>query len=132
KTLREYFNIEFSKNLGDILKQFNHHFSSFIPTEVNETKSPNEEKAMVGSLSFSDNDDPNKIYCFAVKRNPLKENGEYGERTPYNDNKARILKRTLYEKLKKEKHLSFCFSSDPNAKKTDNEILINWTKNKNG
>lgn len=129
KTLREYFNIEFSKNLGDILKQFNHHFSSFIPIEVKETKSPIEEKAMVGSLSNSDKDDPNKVYCFAVKRNALKENGEHGKRTPYNDNKAKILRRTLYEKLKTEKYLSFCFSPNRIAEKSDDEILINWTKN---
>ncbi|MFU0789115.1 MAG: Arp2/3 complex subunit [Virgibacillus proomii] len=117
KALREYFNIEFSKNLGDILKQFNQHFSRFIPTEVKETKSPIEEKAMVSSLSKSDGDEPDKLYCYKVKRNPLKANGELGERSPYNDNKTRIRRRILYEKLSGDKHLSFCYSPDPNAEK---------------
>lgn len=129
KTLREYFNIEFSKNLGDILKQFNQHFSSFIPTEVKETKSAIEEKATVSSLSKSGGDDPDKLYCYKVKRNPLKANGESGERSPYNDNKTRILRRVLYEKLSGDKHLSFCYSSDRNDVKSDDEIIYNWAKN---
>lgn len=129
KTLREYFNIEFNKNLGDILKQFNQHFSSFIPTEVKEIKSSIEEKVMVGSLSRSDKDDPNKIYCFAVRINPLKANGEYGKRSSYNDNKARILRRSLYDKLCDNKHLSFWFSADKNDEKTNDEIICNWARN---
>ena len=129
KTLREYFNIEYSKNLGNILKQFNQHFSSFIPTEVKETKSSIEEKAMVSSLSKSDGDDPDKLYCYKVKRNPLKANGEPGERSLYNDNKTRILRGILYKKLSNDKHLSFCYSPDRNAEKSNDEIIYNWAKN---
>src|SRR3990167_1532914 len=35
KPLREFFNIEYGGNLGDLLSQFNAYFSQFIPTHVN-------------------------------------------------------------------------------------------------
>jgi len=34
KTLREFFGIKYSNNLGDVLFQFSKTFSEFIPTEV--------------------------------------------------------------------------------------------------
>src|SRR5699024_7683092 len=38
KTLREFFGIKYSNNLGDVLFQFSKTFSEFIPTEVIENK----------------------------------------------------------------------------------------------
>ncbi|MCY8094032.1 DUF6037 family protein [Bacillus haynesii] len=130
KTLREYFNIEYSENLGNILQQFNNYFSTFIPANVIETKSNIQRKAMICSLSQSDAENPNKLYCYAVKRNPMKADGTLGRRSPFNDNKTRILRPVLYQKLSKDKHLSFCFSDDPNEEKSNDEIIYNWTKNK--
>lgn len=34
KTLREYFNVEYNENLGDILQQFKEYLSKFIPKKV--------------------------------------------------------------------------------------------------
>ncbi|WP_431193912.1 DUF6037 family protein [Bacillus multifaciens] len=131
KTLREYFNIEYSENLGDILQQFNQHFSTFIPTKVIEKKSNIQQKALIYSLSQSDAENPNKLYCYAVKRNPPKADGTLGQRSPFNDNKTRILRPTLYQKLREEENLSFWFSDDPDEEKSDEDIIYNWTKNKN-
>ena len=83
---------------------------------------------MVASLSESDRDDPNKIYCYSVKRNPEKSSGGYGKRSPYNDNKARILRPTLYEELRNE-NTCFRFSADPNKHEEDSTILYNWSQN---
>lgn len=83
---------------------------------------------MVISLSKSDGEDVNKIYCFKVKRNPLKSNNTLGQRTPYNDNKTRLLRPTLYEKLGKETNISFCYSKNPEDEKSDDEILANWAQ----
>jgi hypothetical protein len=129
KILRKYFNIEYSNNLGDILEQFNQLLSKHIPTEVIEGKSSTEQTAMVYSLSQSDSENPNKLYCYKVKRNPKRKDSSLGERSPFNDNKTRILRPELYEKLKTEKNISFCYSEDPEDEKTDEEIINNWTKN---
>lgn len=132
KMLRTYFNIEYGENLGMILQQFNKFLASSIPTYKTEQKSGLEEKAMSNSLSQSDADDPDKIYCFAVKRNRVKVNGTYGEQSPFNVNKARIWRKDLYDKLNcsNEKHISFCFSKNPKENKTDDEIIYNWTSNR--
>ncbi|WP_436864765.1 DUF6037 family protein [Bacillus fungorum] len=131
KTLREYFNIKYSENLGDIFKQFNQHFALFIPTKVIEKKSNIQQKALIYSLSQSDAEDPSKLYCYAVKRNSKKADGTLKQRSPFNDNKTRLLRPTLYQKLKKEKNLSFCFSIEQAEEKSDEDIIYNWTKNRN-
>ncbi|MBX0316069.1 DUF6037 family protein [Planococcus glaciei] len=132
KTLRTYFNIEYGENLGIILQQFNGFLATFIPTYKKEQKSGLEKKAISHSLSRSDGDDPEKIYCFAVKRNRVKADGTYGERSPFNDNKARLWRKDVYDKLdcRNEKHISFCFSKNPEEEKTDEEIIYNWTSNR--
>jgi len=71
KTLRNYFGIEWGKNIGDIIMQFNERLASFIPKEVSAYKSDIQKKAMVHSLSLSDSENPDRVYCSYVKRNPF-------------------------------------------------------------
>jgi hypothetical protein len=127
KTLREFFDIDYSENIGDILCQFNECFSGFIPTKVNSEKSEVLKDVMANSLSKSDSQDPNKVYCFAIKRNPNKE-----KRTSFNDNKSRLLRSSLYFKFKDEKTVSFCYSSDNEREKTDVEIIENFSNRSKG
>ena len=54
KQLRDFFNIEYGENLGNLLSQFNEYFSSFIPIQVALYKPPYLEDAMIISLSKSD------------------------------------------------------------------------------
>lgn len=82
KTLRLYFGIEYNDNIGDILKQFGY----VIPTKVSEQVSDSERTAMVTSLSKSDAEDPNKIYCNKVRRNP-----DGGQRSKFNEDKTKLL-----------------------------------------
>ncbi|WP_340021955.1 DUF6037 family protein [Paenibacillus sp. FSL K6-1096] len=130
KRLREYFKIEYNENLGDILRQFKEYFSRFIPKEVVEDKTDEQLRAIVASLSKSDSENPNKLYCYQVRRNGCKSDGTLAQRSLYNDNKARILRPFLYSKLKKEKNISFCFSENENDENTNETILANWVKNK--
>lgn len=123
RTLREYFGIEWSENLGDILRQFNEHFSQFIPKEVDPTKSNILKRALVKSLSESDSENPNKIYCYSVRRNPGN-----GERSVFNDNKSRLLRPKLYAKFKKDKTVSFCYSLDGKRERQDEEIIRSFAK----
>lgn len=130
KTLRKFFDIEYSSNLGDILFQFGKTLSKFIPTEVIENKSEPQKEAMCNSLSKSDSEDPRKKYCFSVRRNPVKENGELGQRTPFNDNKTRLYRPGLYERLGGDPNLSFRYSMNADDRETDEVIVSKWNENK--
>lgn len=83
---------------------------------------------MVHSLSNSDAEKPNKIYCYKVRRNPNRLDGEPGQRSIFNDNKTRLLRPELYQKLYRDNTLSFCYSDDPQDEKSDEDIITNWTK----
>ncbi len=123
KTLREFFNIQYGENMKDIIQQFNLYFSKFIPHRVNSNKTCDLIKIMIDSLSKSDSENPNKIYCFTVKRN-----SNNSQRTIFNDNKSRLLKPSLYEKFKNDPTISFCYSNQINDEKTDEQILLNFSK----
>ncbi|MBS1489688.1 MAG: hypothetical protein JSS93_04110 [Bacteroidetes bacterium] len=123
KTLRQFFGIEYSKNLGDIFQQFNKYFSGFIPKQFNLTKPDFLIKPVLISLSKNDSEDPDKKYCFKVRRNPKNE-----FRTLFNDNKTRILRPSLYSKFANEKTISFCYSKDASDQKTDQQIIFNFSK----
>ena len=122
KLLREFFNIEYGENLGDLLSQFNEYFAQFIPTQVILVKPPQIKAAMVASLSKSDSQDPNKRYCYGVRRNPEGE-----KRTPFNDNKTRLLRSTLYSEFSSDQSISFCYSTDVNDQKSDAVIIANFS-----
>ncbi len=124
RTLREYFGIEWSDNLGNILRQFSEHFSQFIPDKIDLSKSDLFKVAMTKSLSVSDSEDPRKIYCYGVRRNR-----NNGLRSIFNDNKSRLLRPKLYEKFMDEQTVSFCYSLNSEREKTDAEVIRNFTKN---
>lgn len=125
KTLREYFGISYCENLGDILKQFIEHFSKYIPSSINLDITNIEKNAMIRSLSISDSQNPNKIYCTKVKRN---KPGEF--RTSFNSDKTKLLRPMLFNYFKDDKNISFCYSDDINDEKSDNKILKNFSLNK--
>lgn len=129
KEFRNFFEIQYTENLGDIFEQFSYNFSKNIPNDFVEDKSHLLKNAIINSLSKEDKENPNKIYCYKVKRNGKKKDGNLAKRSPYNDNKARLLRPTLYEKLKDDLNVSFCFSENLADEKNDKEILENFLKN---
>lgn len=120
--LREYFGINYSNNIGDILKQFTLQFGNSISTEVKDTISELEKKAMVHSLSLSDSEDPEKIYCTKVRRNP-----QGHKRSEFNTDKTKLLRRSLFEHFKDDDSISFCYSKEKNDEKDDVTILKNFS-----
>lgn len=122
KQLRNYFGIKYSANLGDIINQFTNRFNQFIPSEVPNTVSEIEKSAMVYSLSKSDSENPNKIYCTGVKRNP-----EGRKRSVFNSDKTKLLRPKVYTKFAEDQSISFCYSDDKTKEKTDKEILENFS-----
>lgn len=124
KTLRTYFEIEFFLNLGDILSQFADRFNKFIPVKVPKSYFNDQKKAMVASLSKSNSEDSNKIYCFAVKRN-----AKGSKRIEFNGNKAHLLRSFLFENYKNDDSISFCFSNNKEDERTDSEIMQFFSQN---
>lgn len=123
KTLRAFFNIEYGENLGDILKQFTQYLGNNIPLQIPKEYSEIEKRLMVISLSKSDSEDPDKVFCFNIKRNP---NG--GRRTQYNSDKTKILRPNLFKFFSNDTNISFLYSSDRLKEKDDNYILKNFAK----
>lgn len=121
--LRDYFGIEYTDNLGDILQQFTERLGSAIPKEIPDCISAIERTAMVRSLSRSDSEDPNKIYCNKVKRNP---NG--GQRSEFNADKTKLLRASLYEYFRNDPNISFCYYADPAMENDDATILRKFSK----
>ena len=123
KTLRQYFGIEYQDNLGDILKQFTETFGKAIPKKISNNISNEEKSAMVKSLSISDSENPNKIYCYKMRRNP---NG--GKRSDFNSDKTKLLRPILFKEFENEPGVSFCYSDDPLKENDDSTILSNFSK----
>lgn len=123
------------EHLRDALRTLTNELGYCTPTKVKTTKSQIEKQAIVYKLSDGDSEDAEKLYCFAVKRNPVLIDKETNEprqlkRSAYNDCKTQILRPTLYEKLGKDDTLSFCYSNDPEVNYSDEVIIENWLKNK--
>lgn len=76
-----------------------------------------EKGVIVRSLSISDSEDPNKIYCIGVRRNP---EGKF--RSEFNSDKTKVLRKTLYDKFADDHSISFCYSADQTKEKRD-EII---------
>ncbi|EOS62184.1 hypothetical protein C815_00075 [Firmicutes bacterium M10-2] len=123
KTLRQYFGIEYQDNLGDILKQFTETFGKAIPMKIPDNTSDEEKSAMVKSLSISDSEDPNKIYCYKIRRNP-----NSGKRSDFNSDKTKLLRPILFRNFENEPNVSFCYSDDPLKENDDSTILYNFSK----
>ena len=131
KELRIFFGIRYEENLGDILQQFTELLGFHIPESVSHSRSSIENKAIVHKVSQSGCEEPDKIYCYTVKRNPVIMDPKTGQtrqtkRTPENDTKTRMLRKTLYDRLGKDDSISFCYSDDPSMSRTDEEVITSW------
>ena len=123
KKLREYFGIEYSNNLGDIINQFSNQLGDSIPTNIKMNISDIEKQAMVRSLSISDSEDPEKIYCTMVRRNP-----EGKKRSEFNSDKTKLLRSDLFKYFKDDESISFCYSTELTKENDDATILKNFSK----
>lgn len=125
KSLRKYFGIEYQQNLGSILRQFTMRLGEFIPKMMNPQPTLKEKEIMVNYLSSKDSEDPAKVYCFGVKRNPGK-----GKRSSFNSNKTMLLRPDLFRYFQADKNISFCYTDNPNKEKSDEEILRDFNNKK--
>lgn len=123
------------EHLGDALRTLTKQLGYCTPTKVNTSKSQAEKKAIVYKINDENSDDAEKLYCFAVKRNPVLIDKQTNEprqlkRSADNDRKTQFLRSSLYERLGIDDTLSFCYSDDPKMDYPDEVIIDNWLKNK--
>ncbi|OOF40390.1 hypothetical protein BKK49_06075 [Rodentibacter rarus] len=125
KTLRTYFGIKYGDNLGEILRQFTNYLNSYIPREMPDPSeiSETDKMTMVNSLSRSDSQDPNKIYCYEARRSR-------GKRSEFNSDKTKLLRPTLFEYFKNDETISFYYSKKSYKEESDEKILLNFAKRK--
>ena len=120
--LREYFGIEYSENPGDIINQFFNQLGNSIPANININVTAIEKQAMVRSLSISDSEDPEKIYCTMIRRN-----SQGKKRSEFNSDKTKLLRNKLFECFKNDESISFCYSIEREKERDDNTILENFS-----
>ena len=81
-----------------------------------------EKNAMIYSLSRSDSEDPDKIYCNKVRRNP-----SGGKRSEFNSDKTKLLRKSLYEYFISDENVSFCYYKEKSMENDDATILRNFS-----
>ena len=106
------------EEINNLICQFTKQLGNIIPQMVPDIVSDIERKEMVNSLSRSDSEDPNKIYCNKVKRNP---NG--GQRSEFNADKTKLLRESLFKHFCNEPNVSFCYFAEPLMENDDATIL---------
>lgn len=109
----DFFNINKGTGNRNLFVDFSEIFSTFIPDEKHE-----EKQGLIQRLQGSrcEGNNPNSIYCYDVRMNG-ETDGRKNTRSKENSNKAFTLRRSLYEKYKEDKNLSFFFSDKLNDEK---------------
>lgn len=129
KALRMFFDIEYGKDLGDKLAHFTVLLGKRIPDHYIEKCSADDDvKILLKVLAKSDSEDPNKFFCYKIRRNPPRKDGSPGMRSEYNDNKTRLLRSKLYKKLGCDWSISFCYSDKASEECSDTTIIERWSK----
>ena len=121
-TLRRFFNVEYQENFGDWLSEFYSRLNTHIPSEYPHNNTIDENKLINSTLNNGDSNSGECIYS-------VKHNANNGQRTPFNDNKARRLCPDVYEEYCADNNISFCFR-ESNALSLS-EIRTNFAKNLN-
>lgn len=125
--VKKFFRVnEWVENFRDFMQQFYTQLGPFVPTRIPATLTLDEKHLVLRNLDLLDREDPNKLYCFDVRRQGLKEDGARRTRSVYNSQKTAILMPELYEQLKDDKHLSFYYSTEPNDQRSTAEILARF------
>lgn len=130
--IRTFFGIPYHEGgVGDALQTLYAHLGRTLFSNLRMRLTREEETLAVASLSRSEGQDPDQVYCFTVHRNPINEKtGRREQRTPFNSQKAAILRPELYGRFKHDRGISFYFSKDKSRERTDDQILRLFNKSR--
>lgn len=122
--LKKYFRITGNGQGGFPLTSFLSLLNKHIPLKVSLNPSSREKRVMCSILDKNDSQDPNKIYCMGMFNNAKGKT-----RTEFNSEKTKLYRPALFDRFKADDTISFRYSANPEDKKTDAEIIRNWTQN---
>lgn len=125
KKFREYFGIAYTDNLGNVFKQFYSHFNDFVPQVLCQNFDDETKLAVINKLNHNDREDVNNVCCYAARRNG-KPNGIQYHRTPFNRDKTKLLRKSLFDMLGNDDTISFCYRAENPL--SDIEIYENFTR----
>jgi len=107
--LVNYFHIAtYHNGMRDIFVDFYSYFGTQIPNTITPIKDPQIKQNIVKRINKRDSSSSG-TNCFKVHRNGIK-NDKQMKRSIFNSEKARILRPSLFEKLKNDDTISFDFS----------------------
>lgn len=121
-----FFGVERGNANRDLFKDFSRIFSGCIPRKKVLNKNCDVETKLIGSRA--EQNKPNAIYCYDVRRNGTKEDGSPNKRSIENSNKAQTLRPELYKRFSDDENLSFFFSEIRDDEKNDKEIIKEFSK----
>lgn len=81
--------------------------------------------AVINKLNHNDREDVNNVCCYAARRNG-KPNGIQYHRTPFNRDKTKLLRKSLFDMLGNDDTISFCYRAENPL--SDIEIYENFTR----
>lgn len=125
--LRKFLGVEYQEDGIAWLNNFLKYLGKNMPTVIPDY-SESDQGAIINTICRHEKHDPNRIYRYYMFRNG-KENGKQKYRTEYNGQLASIRFPVLYPKFKNDKIISFAFTEDIEAEKTEEEILRNFEEN---
>ncbi|WBL20119.1 DUF6037 family protein [Citricoccus sp. NR2] len=125
--IREYFGIDWAPNLREFIDQFHEHLGLFVPSQIPQRISPQEQSVVLRQLDQRADENEGKVHCFGVRRNPNRADGSLGQRSLFNSQKTEMLRPELYARLKNDKNISFLYSVNPADGQSDAEILSRFS-----
>ncbi len=125
--LRKFLGVEYQENGVGWIRGFLERLGKEVPDSVSKTDESCQD-IIISTICRHENRDPNRIYRSHMFRNG-KENGKQKHRTEYNGQLASIRFPSLYPKFKNDTTISFAFTGDSKAEKSEEEILQNFENN---
>ena len=128
--IREFFGIPFVKGgIGDALQTLYARLGGALRDNIRMHLSAEEQRVVIASLSRSDSENPDRVHCYAIRRNRLNTvTGKRQQRSSFNSQKAAMLRPELYDRLKDDRTISFCFSTDTERWRSDRDIYESFMK----
>lgn len=118
--IRAFFKIGWIDKVGDLLTDFYSRLNTAIPPERPDELSQEEMQAVNECCNRGDHNNGECIFA-------VKHNANNGQRSPFNDDKAKRFCPDVYKEYYKDTNISFCFR-ETNALSLD-EIRNNFAKN---
>lgn len=122
KAFREFFNINYSPNLGEVFKQMFVLFLKSVPLSASRNLSNQQNMLINRCLADRGGHNPNAIFCYDARRLGLK-NGKQMYRSVFIDNLTQRVKPKLYQYFKNEKTVTFYYSDNPQDELDDISII---------